>query len=936
VSTTPGGYASVQLNGSGSYDPEGSPLTYSWTWATGAATGVQPTVQLPAGVHAVDLIVYDGSLYSNPDTVLITVVEVVNQAPVANAGPDRTVTATAGGYASVQLNGSGSYDPEGSPLTYAWTWTVGPQPYSATGVSPTVQLPVGVHVITLIVHDGSLYSTPDTVQITVLQPTNQAPIANAGPDRTVTATGGGYASVQLNGSGSYDPEGSPLTYSWTWTIGAQTYSATGVGPTVQLPVGTHIVTLVVHDGSLFSAPDTVQIVVQAANQPPVANAGPDRTVTATAGGYASVQLNGSGSYDPEGSPLTYGWTWTIGAQTYSATGVGPTVQLPVGTHSVRLIVFDGSLYSNPDTVQIVVQAVNQAPVANAGPDRTVTATGGGYASVQMNGSGSYDPEGSPLTYSWTWTIGAQTYSATGVGPTIQLPVGTHSVRLIVFDGSLYSNPDTAQIVVQAANQAPIANAGPDQTVTATAGGNASVQLNGSSSYDPEGSPLTYSWTWTIGSQSYSSTVVSPTVQLPVGTHTIRLVVYDGSVYSNQDTVQITVLQPANQAPVANAGPDRTVYATAGGYASVQLDGSGSYDPEGSPLAYTWIWTVGSQSYYTTTANPTLQLPVGTYSIRLTVFDGSLYSTPDYVQITVLQIVNQAPIANAGPDRTGTALVGGYASIQLDGSASYDPDGGPLTYTWTWTIGPQSFSATGVSPTVQLPVGTHNIQLIVFDGSLYSNPDTVQVTILQTGGQPPVANAGADRTVSALGDGFASVQLDGSGSYDPDGGPLQYTWTWTLGAQTHQSIGVQPTVQLPVGVHTIELVVFDGTYTSAPDYVVIHVVSPQEYPTWVWPFDVNRGDTDEYVVVLLTLPTIPVADVDLTVPIACYPGGVQAVAQHATEHTDEQGLITMVFALFEEEDLFDAIPQDGLVEVTVVGRLLSGDWFSGTAQVALTH
>jgi len=144
------------------------------------------------------------------------------------------------------------------------------------------------------------------------------------------------------------------------------------------------------------------------------------------------------------------------------------------------------------------------------------------------------------------------------------------------------------------------------------------------------------------------------------------------------------------------------------------------------------------------------------------------------------------------------------------------------------------------------------------------------------------------------------------------------------------------VQLPVGVHTIELVVFDGTYTSAPDYVVIHVVSPQEYPTWVWPFDVNRGDTDEYVVVLLTLPTIPVADVDLTVPIACYPGGVQAVAQHATEHTDEQGLITMVFALFEEEDLFDAIPQDGLVEVTVVGRLLSGDWFSGTAQVALTH
>jgi len=85
-----------------------------------------------------------------------------NQAPIADAGPDRTVEQTSYDGASVTLDGSGSSDPEGDPLTYSWTW----DGESASGVDPAVLLPRGVTTITLAVSDGQLSDT-DTVDVTV-------------------------------------------------------------------------------------------------------------------------------------------------------------------------------------------------------------------------------------------------------------------------------------------------------------------------------------------------------------------------------------------------------------------------------------------------------------------------------------------------------------------------------------------------------------------------------------------------------------------------------------------------------------------------------------------------------------------------------------------------------------------------------------------------
>ena len=74
------------------------------------------------------------------------------------------------GIAEVNLDGSASYDVDNQPLTYMWTWTIDGNDYEANGVNPTIELPVGEHVISLIVNDGLIDSEPNEVNITVIGP----------------------------------------------------------------------------------------------------------------------------------------------------------------------------------------------------------------------------------------------------------------------------------------------------------------------------------------------------------------------------------------------------------------------------------------------------------------------------------------------------------------------------------------------------------------------------------------------------------------------------------------------------------------------------------------------------------------------------------------------------------------------------------------------
>ncbi len=285
------------------------------------------------------------------------------------------------------------------------------------------------------------------------------------------------------------------------------------------------------------------------------------------------------------------------------------------------------------------------------------------------------------------------------------------------------------------NEAPTANAGPDQTVDR----NVMVTLSGSGS-DSDGTIAGYTWSQTGGTAVTlsSASVASPTFtspNTPAGeTLTFSLVVTDNDgANSAADTVAITVT--ANTPPTADAGPDQTVARSV----TVTLDGSASSDADGTIASYAWTQTGGTGVALSdgTAAMPTFtspDTPAGedlTFSLVVT-DDAGDPSAADTVVITVQ--ANVAPTADAGADQTASAL----ETVTLDGSASSDPDGTIVDYAWTQVGGTAvTLDETVPSmPTFEAPnVGADEVltfELVVTDNDAApSLADTVVVTINPT-------------------------------------------------------------------------------------------------------------------------------------------------------------------------------------------------------------
>lgn len=465
------------------------------------------------------------------------------------------------------------------------------------------------------------------------------------------------------------------------------------------------------------------------NIPPIANAG---TQTSQVTG-ATIQLDGSGSIDPEGSPLFYAWTITTKptgstAALSSSTIVNPTFVADLdGSYVVSLTVSDGTSISAPSTVSFIASTTNVAPIANAGSGPMAATVG---TQITLDGSGSTDPNGDALTYSWVMTSrpggsAAALGSANTVNP-IFTPdvVGAYVVTLTVSDGSL-DNSSALTVNALAVNTAPTAVITP----VTNAIKDVLINLSGSSSTDPEGDTLTYLWSVTTrptGSVAAlsSTTSATPTFTPDVaGNYNIRLIVNDGALSSPPATISFNAAA-TNIKPIANAGS--AVPVTLGG--TINLSGAASSDPNGDPLTYLWsilFAPAGSTATLssTTIVNPTLTPDVaGNYTFLLVVNDGLLDSLASLVTYTVSSVPNRAPTAimSALP---ATVPIG--SPVALTAYASYDIDGDTISYLWTLPSRPAGSSAsitgaTSVSASFTPDIiGNYSVSLVVNDGLLNS-------------------------------------------------------------------------------------------------------------------------------------------------------------------------------------------------------------------------
>lgn len=651
----------VQMDGTGSTDQDGDPLTYRWAFVSqpagstatlSNANTAQPSFTVDkAGSYVVQLTVNDGKVDSAPDTVNITT---VNSAPVANAGANQTVHLTD----TVILDGSHSSDVDGDPLTYEWELISKPggslaQLSNDTVVNPTFVVDIkGTYTARLVVNDGHVDSAASSVSITT---ENSASVAKPGNDQTVQAG----QTVQLDGSASSDVDGDLLTFRWAILSQPDGSTATLSDPSVVKPtfvadkVGPYVIQLIVNDGIVDSVPATVTITTQ--NSPPVANAGTNQTVFVG----STVILDGTASSDVDGNPLTYRWSLTAPtsstAQLLNPTSATPSFVADVrGTYVAQLIVNDGFVDSAPASVMISTQ--NSPPVANAGPAQTVLAG----STVKLNGSGSTDVDGDPLTFRWAFTSKPTGSVAVLSDPAAVAPtffadqVGTYVLQLIVNDGTVDSATSTVTITTE--DSPPIADAGQAQTVAI----GTLVTLDGSKSSDPDGQTLTYQWSLLSAPAGSAAVLADASSQHPTfaadlpGSYVVQLIVNDGFVNSAASKVVISTI---NSVPVSNAGPNQTVFPGT----LVQLDGNASSDADHDPLTYRWALTVfpaGSTAVLSDSnaINPTFLADVsGTYVAQLIVNDGKVDSAPATVMITVGTPVLQLTLPSAATGLPGQSL-----------------------------------------------------------------------------------------------------------------------------------------------------------------------------------------------------------------------------------------------------------------------------------------
>ena len=648
-----------------------------------------------------------------------------NHAPVITSSP--VTVGTVGIPYNYQVLAT---DPNGDTLHYSLNaapagMTLGP----ADGLISWVPIEKGAFEVVVRVDDGRGKEASQTFTVTVVEVAipNRAPIANAGPDQTVPVG----STPMLDGSKATDADGDPLTYSWTLLSTPAGSTAALSDPAAMKPTffvdkpGIYVAQLIVNDGKVDSAPD--EVVISTENSKPVAEAGPDQTALVG----ATVNLDGSQSSDVDGDPLTLAWTLMAVPSGSTAQLSDPAVVKPAliidrpGTYVVQLVVNDGTLDSDPDSVTILTE--NSKPVANAGPDQTAHVG----ETVTLDGSKSSDVDGNPLTFKWA-LIGqpagslAQLSSPAAVKPELSIDKpGTYVAQLTVNDGTVDSDPDTVTIITE--NSKPVADAGPDQTAHV----GDTVTLDGSKSSDVDGDLLTHKWSLTIVPAGSGAALSDPAAVKPQfsidkpGTYVAQLIVNDGTVDSDADTVTILT---ENSRPAANAGPAQT--ARVGD--KVTLDGRGSSDVDGDPLIFKWSLTAVPTGSAAALSDPAAQQPTffvdkpGTYVAQLIVNDGMMDSAPATVTIST---INSKPAADAGPDQT----VSVHETVLLDGTGSSDADFDPLTYLWSFTTRPVGSSAAFSSATASQPSfeadseGTYVAQLIVNDGKESSTPDTVTIT-----------------------------------------------------------------------------------------------------------------------------------------------------------------------------------------------------------------
>jgi len=563
-------------------------------------------------------------------------------------------------------DGAANYTATGGTLPYSYLWSNGNTTTTASGLS------AGTYSVTLT--DANNCQEISSIQIT--EP--DALALNLQNSSQISCNG------NTDGAASYIASGGTLPYTYLWSNGNTTTTASS------LSAGSYTVTLT--DANNCQQIASIQI-----TEPDALALNIQNSTQISCNG----NIDGTANYAASGGTLPYSYLWSNGNTTTTASG------LSAGTYTVTLT--DANNCQEISSIQITEP---NALALNLQNSTQITCNG------NTDGTASYAATGGTLPYTYLWSNGNTTATASG------LSAGSYSVTLTdanncqEISSILITEPDALTLNLQNSTQI-------------SCNGN----TDGAASYTATGGTLPYTYLWSNGN------TVATASGLSAGTYSVTLT--DDNNCQQISSIQIT------EPDALALNLQNSTQITCNG----NTDGAASYAATGGTLPYTYLWSNGN------IAATASGLSAGSYSVTLT--DGNNCQEISSIQITepdalALNLLSSTPITCNG---------------NTDGAASYTATGGTLPYSYLWSNGNTTATASGLS------AGSYSVTLT--DGNNCQQISSIQIT------EPDAIALNVISSTPIT----CSGNTDGAATFAVTGGTSPYSYLWSNGNTTTTATGL---------------------------------------------------------------------------------------------------------------------------------------------------